>query len=225
MANVSQRISIETRGLNLIAPLLDKDLFEQAYRRTCNELAKQSRTAAKDSILTKYTPKSTELKKRMALKLATSKNGDIRITVTFGRMPLWAFQGTSSRKDGVGVQVKQGSGRKVLPWSFVTTVASAAQDAQGVSHKGVFFRMWRGNAGKYSVSTKRQNRNWLNMPGTFRTPIKEVFSIGPSSMFDQQPVYEAVQGLVNDKLFTIFARNYAYYADKKGMLTPLDLLW
>lgn len=202
--------SVTITGLDAVYPLLDPDLVERARRRTINELAKQSQTASSAAVRTTYTIKAAEFKAKMKLKLATSANGDVRITVTGKRFGLWAFTGTRTTLKGVSIRIKKSTARKIIQWSFGATMKSG--------HQGAFMRKWRwDNKGAPPTLAKR---SWGRAPKPFRLPIIELTTLGAAAMFDQDSVYEAVQGVVDAKFDDVFRRNYAYYAAKQGTPSP-----
>jgi len=194
-------IKIEVRGLKEAAASVDPAIFEKASRRTVNEVAKKARTAISDEIRTKYTVKAGELKGRMALTLASQKNGLVRIRIAGKKIPLTGFTGTRQTQRGVSVEVIRGQ-RRVISHAFLLGSGS---------DRRVWWRTWRmkGESKPHGTTPRSQG---AKLPKHMREPITQVRSVSAAGMFDQPYVWRMVEKLVETDYGPTMQRNIAFYS-------------
>lgn len=139
-------ISLDQRELEAVRRLLDPKRFKQALASATKRAMNRGRVMAGDVVRQHLTirkkfidaPKSDVAAIKARLIPGDPPEG--RVTVKGRRLPLSEFSHTASKRNGVTIRIDKQRPPLTLRHAFKATVASKAQEAQGVSHKGIWQR-------------------------------------------------------------------------------------
>ncbi len=201
---MAQRV-VEIRGIPEVMAVINPNVHEKAWRRTINDVTRQSATAASRAIRDRYTVKARALKKKMRVRVLTAGSRVAKIRVEGKRLGLLSFAGTRQVKTGVSVKIKRHGTRKVIRHAFIAAPKGGRQ---------VFRRRWRREHPAEPTRPMRPSRQYGAMPRTYRLPIEKLTTIGPAEMFDHPRVYVEIERVVNEKAPELYQRHYRYYAGR-----------
>lgn len=234
MASVS--LTLDARDLAALRNTLNPKQVQQALYQGTARTTRKGRVMAGDEVRKRLTirkkfidaPKSQEAAIRQFIRGKPAIEG--RIETRDISLPLSEFQHVDSRTAGVTITIDKTRPQLTLRHAFKATVASKAQTAQGISHKGIWTRrkmmmaiqMWttqnpltrriaaaRGDAealGGLSKAMQQVARGRYTPEGyAWRTPMKEEF--GPS-------VFDLVSK--NDVLATLVRNIHNLYRQEVG---------
>ena len=188
MADLKFKVSVDGQSIDSFVRdlgALPKDV-ESALAPAINKTAMTGRARIADAVTERTNIKRGSVLEVLKLQRATKANPVATIAFSDKPRPAFDFKGLSVGKKGISVEFYKGKGRRRYKHAFVATVASAAQRAQGVGHKGVFQR-----------EKGRDRKNRLTKKGyARRLPIDELK--GPSVVATFQEAPQVAQGIVNN---------------------------
>lgn len=124
------RIEHNIPQLQKVLASISSGIEKKAAVNALNRAADQAKTQAKREMTKKYSFKSSEVGKTIAVYKAHSGRVEATVLSSGKRTPLLAMGARQTKK---GVTVKVSKGRKLIPSAFIATMKSG--------HKGVFKRL------------------------------------------------------------------------------------
>lgn len=165
---------------------LEKDVRDKALVRAVNRTIEQAQTRMSREISREYNIKSGDVKARMFIRRASSRQGSFRIEASLevssrkGRSANVIRFDAKQTPKGVSVKIRRTGGRQVIRGAFI-------------ANKG---------------------RTVFQRVGDARLPIKAVQTIDIGQMFNAKRINAVVVSLMLEKFPEIFAREVAFYTDR-----------
>jgi hypothetical protein len=185
---------------------MDKANFDASTARALNRTASLAKTAASKQIRTLYKVAARDLSRSLSLRKASGRSDRLEASVKAeGKpLPLRAF-GARQTKAGVSFQVKNESGRKLMPGAFIITTKSG--------HQAVFVRATSSKAyiaGKLSGRRKRLKSSGPDLP------IGEVFTVSVPKSFSNLKVIKLLQDRTRERFPDILAHELRWRSGQMG---------
>ncbi len=198
-------MEIQVRGLSETGEILSPNIYKKAMMRALNEVSQQAFTQVKRGITSTFTIPPGEVKKAFSLQKAYMAKLTCRIIAnSIAGLPVFLFntkysKGKKNYEQNVKTMIKKGGPFHSWRSGFVEEMASG--------HKGVF---WRTPFAKHKVIGTKEGKRGPVKIWSGALPIKQILSVSPVQLMDNEHTSDVVNGVINDKFQTIFNRNYDY---------------
>ena len=186
---------------------LEKDIRDKALVRAVNRTIEQAQTRMGREISREYNIKSGDVKARLFIRRASSRQGSFRIEAALevtskrGRSANVIRFSAKQTAAGVSVKIRRGAGRQVIRDAFIANKGNGAGGTVFVRKPGTAMASRSAYAGSKHAEQ-----------------IKAVQTIDIGQMFNAKRINAVVVGLMLEKFPEIFAREVRFYTDRFNSL-------